>query len=93
VVEIEDNGPGIPPEIQEKLFSPFFTTKPVGKGTGLGLHISYNIIQKHHGEIRVFSRPGCTRFVTALPVQGPGAAEGAPIPPPQALTEEAGSGE
>jgi signal transduction histidine kinase/predicted CoA-binding protein len=68
VVEIEDNGPGIPPEIQPKLFSPFFTTKPVGKGTGLGLNISYNIIQKHGGEIRIFSHPGMTRFYVRLPL-------------------------
>jgi signal transduction histidine kinase/predicted CoA-binding protein len=68
VVEIEDTGPGIPEEIQSKIFSPFFTTKPVGKGTGLGLNISYKIIQKHGGEIKVFSQPGKTRFQVCLPV-------------------------
>lgn len=68
VVEIEDDGPGIPADIQDKLFSPFFTTKPVGKGTGLGLNISYNIVQKHGGAIKVFSRPGRTRFRVKLPV-------------------------
>ncbi len=69
VVEIEDNGPGIPPEIQGRIFEPFFTTKPVGKGTGLGLHISYNIVaQKHRGEIKVTSHPGKTRFEVRLPV-------------------------
>jgi signal transduction histidine kinase/predicted CoA-binding protein len=68
VVEIEDTGPGIPEEIQTKIFSPFFTTKPVGKGTGLGLNISYKIIQKHGGEIKVFSQPGKTRFQVCLPV-------------------------
>ena len=68
VVEIEDNGPGIPSEIQPKLFSPFFTTKPVGKGTGLGLNISYNIVQKHGGEIKLFSRPGMTCFEVRLPL-------------------------
>ncbi len=67
-VEIEDSGPGIPEEIQPKLFSPFFTTKPVGKGTGLGLNISYNIVQKHGGEIKVFSHPGMTRFDVRLPL-------------------------
>jgi predicted CoA-binding protein len=67
-VEIEDNGPGIPEEVKEKIFSPFFTTKPVGKGTGLGLNISYNIIQKHGGEIKVFSKPGKTRFQICLPI-------------------------
>ncbi len=68
IVELEDNGPGIPEEIQEKIFSPFFTTKAVGKGTGLGLNISYKIIEKHSGEIKVFSKPGKTRFQVSLPV-------------------------
>jgi signal transduction histidine kinase len=68
LVEIEDSGPGIPEDVQQKLFSPFFTTKPLGKGTGLGLNISFNIIQKHKGEIEVFSRPGQTRFSVHLPV-------------------------
>jgi signal transduction histidine kinase/predicted CoA-binding protein len=67
-IEIEDSGPGIPDHVREKLFSPFFTTKPMGKGTGLGLNISYNIIQKHKGEIKVFSRPGKTCFSVRLPV-------------------------
>ncbi len=67
-IEIEDSGPGIPTDVQEQLFSPFFTTKPMGKGTGLGLNISYNIIQKHKGEIKVFSRPGKTCFSVRLPV-------------------------
>jgi signal transduction histidine kinase/predicted CoA-binding protein len=66
--EIEDTGPGIPEEIQEKVFSPFFTTKPMGKGTGLGLNISFNIVQKHKGEIKVSSRPGKTSFSVCLPV-------------------------
>lgn len=68
VVEVEDNGPGISEEIQSKLFSPFFTTKPVGKGTGLGLNISYKIIEKHGGDIKVYSHPGKTRFSVRLPV-------------------------
>ncbi len=67
VVEIEDDGPGIPPEVQARLFSPFFTTKPLGKGTGLGLSISYNIVQKHQGEISFSSLTGQTRFVVRLP--------------------------
>jgi signal transduction histidine kinase/predicted CoA-binding protein len=67
-VEIEDSGPGIPEDVQQKLFSPFFTTKAMGKGTGLGLNISYNIIQKHKGEIKVFSRPGKTCFSVRLPI-------------------------
>ncbi len=67
-VEIEDSGPGIPEDVQQNLFSPFFTTKPVGKGTGLGLIISFNIIQKHNGQIKVTSQPGKTRFSVQLPV-------------------------
>jgi signal transduction histidine kinase/predicted CoA-binding protein len=68
VVNIGDTGPGIPPEVQKKLFSPFFTTKPLGKGTGLGLNISYNIVHKHGGDIRVYSQPGDTHFEAWLPV-------------------------
>jgi signal transduction histidine kinase/predicted CoA-binding protein len=67
-VEIGDNGPGIPDDVKEKIFSPFFTTKAVGKGTGLGLNISYKIIEKHAGEIKVYSKPGKTRFHISLPV-------------------------
>jgi len=68
-VEIEDDGPGIPPEIQGRIFEPFFTTKPVGAGTGMGLDISYGIIvQKHRGEIQVESTPGRTCFTVRLPV-------------------------
>jgi signal transduction histidine kinase len=70
VVEICDNGPGIPEEIQSRIFEPFFTTKPVGSGTGLGLHISYNIVAlKHNGQITIKSRPGETCFRVALPVR------------------------
>ncbi len=70
VVEIADNGPGIPPEIQPRIFEPFFTTKPPGVGTGLGLHITYNIIvNKHRGQIKVTSRPGETCFQVTLPIQ------------------------
>ena len=69
VVEIGDNGPGIPENVLPRLFEPFFTTKEPGHGTGLGLYVSYNIIQKHHGKIEVFSKPGDTRFIVRLPVQ------------------------
>lgn len=69
VVELEDNGPGIPPAIQPRIFEPFFTTKPVGVGTGMGLNITYNIIQKHRGKISVDSHPGRTVFTICLPVQ------------------------
>lgn len=68
LVEFVDSGPGIPKNIQQKLFDPFFTTKPVGKGTGLGLNISFNIIQKHKGTILVSSKPGRTCFTVRLPV-------------------------
>ena len=69
-VEIIDNGPGIPPEVQPRIFEPFFTTKAPGVGTGLGLHIAYNIIaHKHHGQIQAASKPGETRFLVVLPVQ------------------------
>jgi signal transduction histidine kinase len=68
LVEIVDNGPGIPPEVQAHLFEPFFTTKPVGTGTGLGLIISNRIVaDRHGGEIEFESRPGETRFKVRLP--------------------------
>jgi signal transduction histidine kinase len=68
-IEIEDNGPGIPEQVQSKIFDPFFTTKAPGEGTGLGLNISHNIIvQKHRGEITVDSQPGRTCFQIKLPV-------------------------
>jgi signal transduction histidine kinase len=69
VVEITDNGPGIPLEIQDKIFDSFFTTKEPGKGTGLGLDISYRIItDKHRGDIKVISQPGETTFRVTLPI-------------------------
>lgn len=68
VVEIRDNGPGIPPEVLPRLFEPFYTTKEPGYGTGLGLYVSHNIIQKHRGKIEVISRPGDTRFKVSLPI-------------------------
>ena len=58
VLEINDDGPGVPDEVQAKIFDPFFTTKAVGKGTGLGLTVAYAIIQDHGGHIRVKSEPG-----------------------------------
>jgi len=70
VVEIVDNGPGIPPETQAHMFEPFFTTKSVGTGTGLGLVISNRIVgNRHGGEIEFESRPGETRFRVRLPVR------------------------
>jgi signal transduction histidine kinase len=70
IVEIVDNGPGIPSELQPRIFEPFFTTKAPGVGTGLGLHIAYNIVvHKHHGQIQVASKPGETSFRVLLPVR------------------------
>jgi signal transduction histidine kinase len=72
LVEFGDTGPGIPEDIRRRIFEPFFTTKPVGKGTGLGLDISYRIVvNKHHGDLRVESAPGGTRFQVRLPLQLP----------------------
>jgi signal transduction histidine kinase len=71
IVEIVDNGRGIPPEIQSRIFEPFFTTKGVGSGTGLGLIISNRIIaDRHGGEIEFESKPGETRFKVRLPLLG-----------------------
>ena len=70
-IRVRDNGIGIPVEIRDKLFQPFFTTKPTGEGTGLGLSISYDIItQQHGGSITVASEPGSfTEFTVCLPRQ------------------------
>ncbi|MGF7121896.1 histidine kinase/DNA gyrase B/HSP90-like ATPase [Rhodococcus sp. AG1013] len=70
-VAIGDTGPGIPEDIRGRIFEPFFTTKPVGEGTGLGLDISWRIVDKHRGDIRVESQPGHTEFVVRLPLAGP----------------------
>ena len=72
VIGIGDTGPGVPDEIVGRIFEPFFTTKPVGEGTGLGLDISWRIVvNKHHGDIRVKSRPGDTWFLVRLPLTAP----------------------
>lgn len=69
-IYISDNGGGIPDEIQERIFQAFFTTKPVGSGTGLGLTISKSIIERHHGELTVESKEGIgTIFRVTLPIQ------------------------
>ncbi len=68
VVEIIDDGPGIPPEIQPRIFEPFFTTKKVGEGTGLGLDTVQRIVKKHNGTIQVESKPGKTCFQIWLPI-------------------------
>jgi signal transduction histidine kinase len=67
-VEVADSGTGIPPHLKDKIFEAFFTTKPTGEGSGLGLHISQKIIDKHHGTIAVASEPGHTKFTIWLPL-------------------------
>jgi len=82
VVEINDDGPGVPVDMKTKIFDPFFTTKEVGKGTGLGLTVAYAIVQEHGGQIRVDSRPGRgASFVVELPVSG-GETAARPVRPP-----------
>ncbi len=72
VVEIADNGKGIPPDVLPKIFDPFFTTKEAGKGTGLGLSISHKIVEQHGGRIKVDSQAGKgTRFTVWLPLKPP----------------------
>ena len=71
-VEIGDDGPGIPEDIIDRIFTPFFTTKPFGEGTGLGLDLAWRIVvEKHHGNLRVESKPGDTRFIVLLPMEAP----------------------
>jgi signal transduction histidine kinase len=67
LVEIRDNGPGIPADVQQRMFEPFFTTKSVGEGSGLGLDIVQRIVRNHRGSIRVQSEPGHTVFQVRLP--------------------------
>jgi signal transduction histidine kinase len=67
-VVISDSGGGIPPEILDKVFSPFFTTKPMGEGSGLGLHIARQIVEKHSGNIAVLNTSDGARFTVYLPI-------------------------
>ncbi len=67
VIRVADNGPGIPPDVLPRIFEPFFTTKNVGEGTGLGLSVSYGIVQQHGGRLTAESRPGRTVFTLELP--------------------------
>jgi signal transduction histidine kinase len=69
-VEVWDNGPGIPEHIRSEIFKPFFTTKPVGEGTGLGLHICSQVVERIQGSITVESAAGKgTRFLVRLPIK------------------------
>ncbi|MBW2445387.1 MAG: hypothetical protein JRG83_05630 [Deltaproteobacteria bacterium] len=84
IVEVEDDGPGIPEDVVERIFDPFFTTKPVGQGCGLGLAISYQIVRNHDGDLSVRTRPGKgTCFEVRLPADG-----AAPVQSPS--SDEAG---
>jgi two-component system NtrC family sensor kinase len=72
VISIRDNGKGIPDEVVDKIFDPFFTTKPIGQGTGLGLSLTYGIVQRHGGQIQVLTKMGeGTEFVIRIPIDGP----------------------
>ena len=85
-VTICDTGPGIPPDVASKIFEPFFTTKPPGIGSGLGLHISHQVVVRHGGRIDLQTEPGRTCFIVTLPTTLPKGAEAAPpeVPSPDA---------
>jgi signal transduction histidine kinase len=70
IVQVVDDGPGIPPEVRDRIFDPFFTTKAIGEGTGLGLDIVQRLVRRHGGEIEVQSQPGRTEFRVTLPLRG-----------------------
>ena len=81
IVECADNGPGVPEKLRQDIFKPFFTTKPVGKGTGLGLYICHEIIQKHNGNIDLADNNGQgTKFVISLPLKTTGALPDGQLP-------------
>jgi signal transduction histidine kinase len=70
ILEIKDEGPGIPADLKSKVFEPFFTTKPIGEGSGLGLSVVHGIIKSHHGEICTFdNNPKGTIFQIKLPLK------------------------
>ena len=69
-ISVKDNGTGIPQKIADKIFQPFFTTKPTGQGTGLGLSLAYDIVKAHGGELRVETTEGSgTEFIIELPLE------------------------
>jgi signal transduction histidine kinase len=69
IISVKDNGPGIPQKVLDKIFQPFFTTKPTGQGTGLGLSLSYDIVKAHNGELKVETKIGeGTLFIIILPI-------------------------
>jgi signal transduction histidine kinase len=68
-VQVIDDGPGVADDVRPRIFDPFYTTKPLGKGTGLGLHIVYNTVRRHGGATHVASRPGRTVFTVTLPLR------------------------
>jgi len=82
-VEVRDDGPGIPHEVLPRVFEPFFTTKEVGLGTGLGLSVSYGIVEEHGGRLAADSRPGETVFWLELPVAPPTGASAPAAQPPR----------
>jgi two-component system NtrC family sensor kinase len=91
VLEVNDDGPGVPDDVQPRIFDPFFTTKDVGKGTGLGLTVAYAIVQEHGGRISLKSEPGKgASFYIAFPV-GDGPVK-PPLPKPADLTANVGAG-
>ncbi|MEO6732335.1 MAG: ATP-binding protein, partial [Ferruginibacter sp.] len=68
-IKVTDNGNGIPQKVLDKIFQPFFTTKPTGQGTGLGLSLSYDIVKAHGGELKVETKEGVgSEFIILLPV-------------------------
>jgi two-component system NtrC family sensor kinase len=86
VLEVSDDGPGIPSDAQTKIFDPFFTTKEVGKGTGLGLTVAYAIVEEHGGRIHAENQPGGgASFIVELPVSGVAAAPRPPRPAAPAM--------
>lgn len=83
-VDFADTGPGVPDDLRHRVFEPFFTTRPVGAGTGLGLSFAYNVALAHGGRLDLCPSPRGALFRLSLPVAGPSAAAAVPAPPPAA---------